>query len=461
MKNRYLYTDDTIVAPGTPPGEGGIGIVRLSGPGAEEMLMRFFSPRRFSSRLDSHYLYYGFLRDGSGKTVDEVMAVLMRKPRSYTREDVVEVHCHGGSMVVKQILDIFLAGGARLALPGEFTLRAFLNGRIDLTQAEAVIDLIRSRSELAGDVALEQLEGRLGRKIAQFGHAIADLLALTEAYVDFPEEELGEEQQQDAGQAAGKLIAEMDDLIASFDSGRVLREGLKILIFGRPNTGKSSLMNLLLGEARAIVTDIPGTTRDTIEENLVLGGLPLQVVDTAGIRITDDPVEEEGVRRARGKLETADLVLLVIDGSRALTEDDLLAIEWCRGREVLVVSNKSDLGALPVPEALDQFPLVRVSALDGSGLVSLTRAICDRFTGEDVFSETRETVIVTDRRHRQALLTARASLGRFRENLVGGMSPEFGAIELREALEALGEITGETTPDDILERIFTRFCIGK
>lgn len=453
--------DDTIVAPATPPGEGGIGIVRLSGPGAEELLLRFFSPSRLSARLDSHYLYHGVLRDASGHPLDEIMAVLMRKPRSYTREDVAEIHCHGGTFVLRRILDLFISAGARLARPGEFTLRAFLNGRIDLTQAEAVIDLIRSRSQLASDVAFGQLEGRLAVKLKEFRSRIADLLAEIEAAIDFSEEDIELDSEHVLGRKAGALLADMDHVIHSFDAGRILRDGLNILIFGRPNVGKSSLMNCLLGEARAIVTNIPGTTRDTIEEDLVLAGLPLRLVDTAGIRNTADVVEQEGVRRARGKVDSADLVLLVVDGSKGLTEDDLLALEFCRGRDVLVVMNKSDLGILPIPEALEGFSLVRVSAYDGNGLDALTMAIQDHFSGSGNAAEIRETVVLTDRRHRQALVLAREALIRFREILIQGLSPEFGAVELNEALDAVGEITGETTPDDILDRIFTKFCIGK
>lgn len=461
MNDLSMINDDTIVAPATAPGEGGIGIVRLSGSGAEKLLLKFFSPRRFCERLDSHFLYYGKFTDETGKIVDEVMAVIMRKPRSYTREDVVEIHCHGGGLLVRSIIDVFLAAGARLARPGEFTLRAFLNGRIDLTQAEAVIDLIRSRSNLASDVALSQLEGRLAQQIGVFGQVIADLLAQVEAAIDFPEEDIELDDQQMLGASAGALIADMDRIIDTFESGRVLREGLRVLIFGKPNVGKSSLMNGLLGEARAIVTDIPGTTRDTIEEDLVLGGLPLRIVDTAGIRNTLDPVEEEGVRRARSKVESADLVLLVIDGSQEMGEDDLLALEFCRNREVLVVINKCDLATLPISSALDGLPYVRTSVLEKNGLDGLVSAIQERFVHNAHVAENRETVVLTQRRHRQALVKARQSLGRFRETLVQGISPEFGAVELRDALDAVGEITGETTPDDILERIFTRFCIGK
>jgi tRNA modification GTPase len=460
MENKLLFAKDTIVAPATPPGEGGIGIVRLSGPEAESLTARFFRASRATERLESHYLYHGHLVGTDGEVVDEVMVVLMRRPRSYTREDVAEIHCHGGGLLVRRILDLFIDAGARLARPGEFTLRAFLNGRIDLTRAEAVIDLIRARSQQACEVALSQLDGALARKLGEFRQHIADMLMQMEAAIDFPEEELELTGQETLGREAGILMADMDEILASFEAGRILREGLSILIVGRPNVGKSSLMNALLGEARAIVTEIPGTTRDTIEEDLVLGGLPVRLVDTAGVRSTRDPVEHEGVRRARAKVETADLVLLVVDGSTSPDGDDLLALEMCRQRDVLLVVNKCDLPSVPLGERFEGLPRVCVSAREGSGLADLNRYLHDHFV-RGGSEEGRETVMLTERRHRQALVRAREAVGRFRSALVQGMSPEFGALDLRESLDALGEITGETTPDDILEKIFTRFCVGK
>ncbi len=456
-----VFEKDTIVAPATPPGEGGIGIVRLSGLKAEEFLCDYFSPSSATGGLESNYLYHGFLKDHRGHVLDEVMAVIMRQPRSYTREDVCEIHCHGGGLIVRRVVDLFLRAGARMARPGEFTLRAFLNGRIDLTRAEAVIDLIRSRSELASNIAIKQLNGGLADKIAFLREKLILLLAEVEAAIDFSEEDIEIEGSCSLGKTAGQMMSEMDDLIQSFECGRIAKEGVNILILGRPNVGKSSLLNSLLGEARAIVTDIPGTTRDTIEEDLVLGGLPLRLVDTAGIRHTEDPVEAEGVRRARSKIEGADLVLLVVDGSMSLDNDDLLAIDACRHKDVLVVLNKADLGSLPFPDCLGQFPVVKISALQGLGLTDLVDKISQHFTFRPEVSEARETVILTEFRHKQALMAARDSLGRFRESLVQGMSPEFSAVEIGEALDRVGEITGETTPDDVLDRIFTKFCIGK
>lgn len=356
---------DTIIACATPPGEGGIGILRLSGENAVDWLQLFFKPVARVALLESHRLYLGSFVDNAGVLIDEVMSVVMRAPRSYTREDVVEVHCHGGMVVMRRILDQFVDAGARLARPGEFTLRAFLNGRLDLSRAEAVIDLIRARSDSAGRIAAAQLDGSVSRTIHEFQMQIADLLALIEAHVDFPEEDIEFADQQQLLRDAGAVQGKIDHILNNFDSGRILREGLSVLILGRPNVGKSSLLNVLLGEARAIVTDVPGTTRDTIEENLVLSGVPLRLVDTAGVRDTLDPVEAEGVARAKRKIESADLVLLVIDGSCPVTAEDLLALEACRSAKVLLVRNKADLPESSLDQRFSLFPVVTISTRSG------------------------------------------------------------------------------------------------
>lgn len=453
----------TIIAPATPPGEGGVGIIRLSGPLAEDALLRFFSPSRCLSvaALKSHRLYHGYLRNTSGVLIDEVMAVIMRSPHSFTREDVAEIHCHGGQVIMQQILDLFLGGEAvRLARPGEFTLRAFLNGRLDLTQAEAVADIIRSRSSAACTVALGQLEGRLSRIIYQFRDELANLLALVEVYIDFPEEDIEWIDLQNIVGRGRSILAEMERLLATFDEGKVLKEGLSVLILGRPNVGKSSLLNALLGEARAIVTDVPGTTRDTIEASLTMKGLHLRLVDTAGIRHTSDLIEAEGVRRAREKISSADLVLFVMDGSVSPTADDYLAFSACANSRSLLVVNKCDLPPTPLAEPFSSLPAVYISTHSGHGLAELTQRIASLFSsfaGDDG----HETFMISDRRHREALLRAHHSLFRFCDAAEQEVSPEFLAVELRDALRSIGEITGETTPDEILDRIFSRFCIGK
>jgi tRNA modification GTPase len=438
-----------------------VAIVRLSGPRAEDFLRLFF--RASSPTADfplSHRLYHGRIESPGGELVDEVLAVIMRRPRSFTREDVVEVHCHGGPQVVRQILDLFLSAGARLAAPGEFTLRAFLNGRLDLAQAEAVIDVIRAGSEAASRLALRQLEGRLSREVRNFRERIVDLLALVEAHIDFPEEDIDPPHQGTLEAGAGDILAGIERLLATFEAGRTLREGIAVLIAGRPNVGKSSLLNSLLGESRAIVTEIPGTTRDTIEESLTLGGIPLRLVDTAGIRSTHDPVEAEGVRRARAKAAAADLVLLVLDGSQEPGEDDRLALEACQGTPTLLVINKADRPQIPLPPVFAAMPAVRISARSGTGMEELREKVVARVTGGrggDRF----DSVLVSDRRHREALLRAGEALRRFCSGTDTRQAPEFLALDLRQALQALGEITGETAAAEILDRIFSRFCIGK
>jgi len=449
---------DTVVAPVTPPGEGGVAIIRLSGPRAEICLDQVFSPRRACLPLTSHHLTLGTLRTPEGDLLDQVMAVVMRAPHSYTGEDVVEVHCHGAPVTVRHILDTFLRMGLRLAGPGEFTLRAFLNGRLDLAQAEAVADLIRSRSERATRVALGQLDGVLSRTIQSLRHPLLETLALLEAYIDFPEEDLPDE---DAGKILAPVrqcLSRSEVLSATFDQGRILREGLSVLILGRPNVGKSSLLNALLGEARAIVTPVAGTTRDLIEEQITLAGIPVRLIDTAGIRPSHDPVEQEGVRRARSKIDTADLVLLVIDGSCPLGAEDHAALALCSGVPTIVVRNKSDLGLAPLDAAIDNPARLDLSVHSGQGLEALKEAITRACLGEGRTSE--ESVVLCERRHLEALLLCAESLRRFLAGW-GSLSTELLALELRSALDSLGLITGETTPDEILDAIFSRFCIGK
>lgn len=454
-------THETIVAPATPYGEGGIAVVRLSGPGAGPLLDRFFLPSGKVDRLESHRFYHGRLVDSDGQTIDEIMAVFMRAPRSYTREDITEIHCHGSPTLVRQVVDLFIDGGARMARAGEFTLRAFLNGRLDLTQAEAVIDLIQARSEAASKIALRQLDGGLSRMVFRFRDQLAEVLAQVEAWIDFPEDDLDQPELPRCLDILLDVQCRIDDLLAGFESGRVVREGLVVLILGRPNVGKSSLLNVLLGESRAIVNDLPGTTRDTLEENLVLGGIPLRLIDTAGVRETVDPVEAEGVRRARQKVEGADLVMLVVDGSVPLCSDDLLALELCRERRTLLVINKADLPQWPIPDHFSGIPQVRVSAHQGLGFDRLQEAVIGSFLGGLSRREPVETILISDRRHRQALTRCRDALGRIETVSSGDLPSEILALEVREALAGLGEITGETTPEMILEQIFSRFCVGK
>ena len=456
-----MRSAETIVAVATPPGEGGIGIIRLSGPLAESYLDQLFRSSCPVSERRSHHLYLGYLHDSAGVMIDEILAVVMRTPHSYTREDVVEVHCHGGMLVIRRILDAFLEVGARLAGPGEFTQRAFLNGRMDLSQAEAVIDLIRSRSESAGRVALAQLDGLVSRTVKEMTEYLSDLLSHVESHIDFPEEDIDFAEISYMDDQAAKLYRQITSFLEHFDMGRILREGLSVLILGKPNVGKSSLLNRLLGEARAIVTDIPGTTRDTIEENLVLDGIPIRLIDTAGVRDTNDPVEAEGVSRARDKVSSADLILLVVDGSRPLDDEDYLAYDACREGKVLLVRNKADKPQTLLSEDFAGLPSVLLSCQSGDGFSHLKEQMLILLRGTSTPGDVAQEIVFSDRRHRDALLRSKDALDRFRSALSQGLSPEFFALELREALDALGEITGKTTSVDILDRIFLRFCIGK
>lgn len=456
-----MISFDTIVAPATPPGEGGVAIIRLSGPCSVEALSVVFRGRTNPPQMSSHRMYLGRLVGRNEQTIDEVLAVIMRAPRSYTGEDVVEIHCHGGSQILRSVLDLLLDAGARMAAPGEFTQRAFLNGRMDLTQAEAVVDIIRARSERAGRVALDQLEGQLSRRIYNYSGKIKESLTLLEAHIDFPDDEVGALDLTGVAETIRELRDEMVSLANSFDLGRALREGISVLILGKPNVGKSSLMNAVLGESRAIVTAIPGTTRDTLEENLVLAGFPVRLIDAAGVRSTSDPVEREGVQRARNKALSADLVLLVVDSSMLLDAEDLQALELCRPEKTLLVLNKSDQAQVCDLAPLASFTRrVAVSAKYALGLDELRKAIVSYLDHNEGLSG-GEGGVITERRHRDALLGATSDLNGFLDAITSREPLECLAMDLRGALEALGQITGETTPDEILEQIFSRFCIGK
>lgn len=452
---------ETIVAPVTPPGEGGVGIVRLSGPDAIDLLRKAFISRADTDSMESHRMYHGHLLNREGKRVDEVLAVVMRSPHSYTGEDVSEVHCHGGTLVMRSVLDVFLDAGAIMAAPGEFTQRAFLNGRLDLAQAEAVMALIHARSGRAGQIALNQLDGHLSNQIHDFSKQLIESLTLLEAHIDFPDDEVGELNLSMLMKPIQSVTKEMQVLADTFEVGRVIQEGVSILILGRPNVGKSSLMNALLGEERSIVTEVAGTTRDTLEELLIISGFPVKLIDAAGVRDTKDPVEREGVRRAQEKVQSADLVLLVVDGSTPLSDEDRLAYELCEANKTLLIINKCDKELLSDYRCLGYAgPVVEVSAKHCLGLHGLRGAIAE-VLGSGALLTAGEGVVVTERRHRDALLQALKALNELQLS-IGSCAPlECLAMDLRAALNALGQITGETTPDQILDEIFSRFCIGK
>jgi tRNA modification GTPase len=456
-----MYVKDTIAAISTPVGEGGIGIIRVSGDAAPHVATQLFRGTT-NGGLQSHRFYYGTLVEpGSGNVIDEVMLVLMRAPRSYTREDVLEIHCHGGSLVVQKILELVLRQGTRLAEPGEFTRRAFLNGRIDLIQAEAVIEVIRSKTETALALAQHQREGLLSQRIGFIKDEIVHALALLEAYIDFPEEDIPPADYDEIARRVKSAAHGIGELIAGYREGRVLREGVAVLLAGKPNVGKSSLLNTLLREKRAIVTAIPGTTRDIIEEVINIRGLPVRLLDTAGIREAVDLVEQEGVRLTLEKIPQADLVLFMVDASRPFDSEDQLLFHNLADRRFILVKNKTDLPAtIDLPSSLQGVPIVEISTLTGEGIDRLRQVVHDIFL-RDGAVDSREYVAVSQARQRDVLAKGRDALESFRQNLAAGQTAELLAIDLRDVLRAVGEVTGETTPDDILDLIFQRFCIGK
>jgi tRNA modification GTPase len=456
-----MYVQDTIAAISTPLGEGGIGVIRVSGPEAGRIAATIFRKNR-DGGLTSHRFYYGTVVDpATGATLDEVLLVIMRAPNSYTREDLLEIQCHGGYLVVQRLLDLVLGQGARLAEPGEFTKRAFLNGRIDLVQAEAIIDVIRSKTDAALALAQHQREGLLSQRIAAARELLVHALALIEAHIDFPEEEVGILTRAEIERLTIDAAVEIEGLLGGFSEGKVLREGVSVIIAGKPNVGKSSLLNTLLQEKRAIVTSVPGTTRDIIEEVVNIGGLPVRMLDTAGVRKTDDVVEQEGVRITLERIPQADLVLFMVDGSRSFDDEDRMILAALGSCRVIVVRNKSDLPAvIELPGELAALEMVAISTLAGEGIDLLRAMIRDAFLhGRAV--DGREFVALSQARHRDALAKAKTSLGRFAENFSSGADLELLAWELRETLHAVGEVTGETTPDEVLDLIFSRFCVGK
>ena len=451
---------DTIAAVSTPLGEAGIGMVRLSGPKAEAIARRIFRPHRPRQKWRSHQLYLGHIVDSQGETIDEVLLTLMRAPQTYTREDVVEINCHSGYGVLRRILNLTLTQGARLARPGEFTLRAFLSGRIDLTQAEAVLEVIQARTQAGLKVAAGHLAGSLGRRLRGVRESLLDLLARVEAALDFPEEaeELSPEALEQGVETQMQLL---QSLSATFREGRLLREGLSVVIAGRPNVGKSSLLNALLEMDRAIVTEIPGTTRDTIEEAITLRGVPVRLSDTAGLRPAQDRVEELGIKRTRERLAQADLVLYLMDGSRPLTAGDRRALAGLAGQRGLAVINKIDL-PLKLSEAdlrkATSLPIVKISALTGQGVEDLKQGIVDLALSGGLKGEGE---IITQARHHQHLINSLAYLKQARSLLRPATPWELVALELREAVRELGEITGVEVGEAILDRIFAQFCVGK
>lgn len=456
---------DTICAISTPIGEGGIGIIRISGPMAIKIADLIFHVRSGLgvSSLPTHTIHYGeIINPESKEIIDEALLTIMRAPKTYTREDIVEINCHGGPLPLKRTLELIIKMGARHAEPGEFTKRAYLNGRIDLTRAEAVMEIIKAKSDAGLKAAIYQLRGRLYEEIRAIKDDLLDILSLLEVNIDFPEEGI-EAPFDNTRSRILSLTERIDRLIRLYEGGRILRDGFRVAIAGRPNVGKSSLLNRLLGEDRAIVSPIPGTTRDLIDEFINIRGIPIRLIDMAGIRSTGDPVELEGVKRARGTIERADLLFIMLDSSVQLYDDEREIIHETRGRRRLIILNKVDL-----PKKIDINELqtlihderyISISATEGTGIDLLEDSIYNLAIMAGLGQI--ESGITINLRHKELLLKAKESLCRMVSSLDSRITEEFLALDLREAIDLLGEVIGEGIGDDLLERIFTRFCIGK
>ena len=459
-----MFIDDTIAAIATAPGEGGIGIIRISGPKSLEVAEDIFFS--MSGKKISEYpartLIFGNIKDGD-KKIDEVLVAYMKGPNSYTAEDVVEINCHGGFISVKRILELVLSKDVRLAEAGEFTKRAFLNGRIDLSQAEAVIDVINAKTDKAHEVAENQLDGSLSNRIREFRDKVTELLAQVEVAIDYPEEDIEFIAYTTLEEKTRELNKDIKKLYETSESGKIFREGLKTVIVGKPNVGKSSLLNSILGENRAIVTDIPGTTRDVIEEFVNIKGIPLKIVDTAGIRETDDVVEKIGVEKSMASFDTADLIIMVVDSSSELSEEDREILEKVQGKETIILLNKTDLPQVideeEVKKYVNEENIIKISALHNEGIEDVHDRIEAMVYKGDIKSSSN--VIITNSRHKDALYRAMKSAEDAMRAIEDRMPLDFVEVDLKNIWDYLGYINGDTVSEDLLDNIFHNFCIGK
>ena len=453
---------DTIAAISTPRGEGGIGIVRLSGKEALPILCEIFKPksRRDVSELKSYTITYGHIYDGE-KLIDEVLVSVMKGPRTYTREDIVEINCHGGYIITEKVLELVLKKGAKLAEPGEFTRRAFLNGRLDLTQAESVIDIIHGKTEKSITLSLNQLRGDLKEQIGILKKLLLDVAAHVNVVLDYPEEGIDEPLPANLRGNLETVIAETTKLIASYDKGKMIKEGVKTAIVGKPNVGKSSLLNSVLREERAIVTRIAGTTRDTIEEIINIKGIPLIMVDTAGIRKTQDEVENIGVQKSKKMLKEADLVLFVLDSSRDFSDEDREIYDSIESEKVIGILNKIDMEKkLDITNLTKVKKWIEISALENIGIDTLENEIYNFILSENI-EDSSEKLIITNIRHKSALEKTKKSIENIFETIDMGYPMDLIAVDLNDALDSLSEVTGEISSEDLLDHIFSNFCVGK
>ena len=455
---------DTIAAIASGMTQSGIGIIRISGDEALEIADRIFKSADHKTLLQnaaSHTIHYGFIYDDD-RLIDEVLVSVMRAPKTYTREDTVEINCHGGILTMKKTLEAVLSHGGRLAEPGEFTKRAFLNGRVDLSQAEAGIDVINARNSMALDSSLKHLRGGMKKKIEDIRHDMLGNVAAIESALDDPEHLSLDNYGETLSEDVSRYLKELNHLLETSENGRLIKEGIQTAIIGKPNAGKSSLMNLLLGTDRAIVTEIAGTTRDTLEESLMIGGIPLQIIDTAGIRDTEDVVEKIGVDKAIRMADESDLVLFVVDGSVPLDENDLKVMQMIAEKKVIIILNKSDLETRVSKEDIHQHiqkPIVEISARTGEGLDQLEETISEMFFSANI--SMNEEIFVTNTRHRQAISAAIESLRQVMVSIENDMPEDFFSIDLMDACGHLGLITGASVQEDLVNRIFSEFCMGK
>lgn len=459
-----MMTTDTIAAIATGLTNSGIGIIRISGDQAVEIADKVFRPKKEGKRLreeKTYTVHYGQIWDEK-EMIDEVLVLVMRGPHSFTAEDTVEIDCHGGVLVMKKILETVIKYGARMAEPGEFTKRAFLNGRIDLSQAEAVIDVIQSKNNYALKSSVSQLNGALSKKVKGLRDKLIYEIAFIESALDDPEHISLDGYPKRLGKVVAGIKAEIGKTLDSFENGRVISEGIKTVILGKPNAGKSSLMNVLVGEERAIVTDIAGTTRDTLEEHVRLQGISLNIIDTAGIRNTEDVVEKIGVSKAKSIADEADLILYVVDGSRPLDESDEQIMDLIRGRKAIVLLNKTDLNVILSQRKLEEktgLEVIPVSAKEQKGIDQLEKRIKELFLHGEI--DWNDEVMLTNVRHKTAMSEACKSLELVEQSIADGMPEDFYSIDLMNAYEQLGTIIGESLEDDLVNEIFSRFCMGK
>ncbi|MCD6486639.1 MAG: tRNA uridine-5-carboxymethylaminomethyl(34) synthesis GTPase MnmE [Syntrophobacterales bacterium] len=459
-----LTKDDTIAAIATPHGVGGIGIVRVSGPDAEKICQTLFRPTANTGPLRNHYLYHGdIISPETGDMIDEVLLTLMRAPHSYTGEDTLEINCHGGHLILQAVLNETIKVGARPAEPGEFTRRAYLNNRLDLSQAEAVADLITAKTDRSRALALSSLKGKLSEKLQSIRSSLIEILTSLESSIDFTEEDISTGPHSNLSRDVEDVIIRINGILSTYKEGKLFRDGLNVVITGKPNVGKSSLLNRLLGERRAIVTSIPGTTRDFIEETINIRGIPVKLTDTAGIRKSAEAIEKEGIKFVWEKVLAADMVVILIDGNAPLTDEDIEVINRNREKRMVLTINKSDLPRkITDTELSDIIPGVEplwISAKYGGGISELKEKIWSLASDGGEYMES--DIVLTNLRHKISLEKTVESLVAARENISRESSPELAAFDLRDALDHLGDIAGETTTEDVLSGIFSNFCVGK